>query len=207
MSRTPSRRRSLSSPADTRLPSPAAFPGRTRQGPRSLGWLWRLELQHPALWGGPRAGARCALAGGNPRGSTIALSPPAPFTDANTLKPASTPQARQHFQGERPFQQPGPVQTGCALLPKAPPPSRQWRSSPPPAQAPPLLEGAEMDALSRLVWKQSERNAGFRSRGPRANRGICSHVPGSGNSRGWTSRGLNSGRSSRHRAARNARNG
>jgi transcriptional regulator with XRE-family HTH domain len=99
--------------------------------PGSLGWLWRLELQHPALWGGPRAGARCALAVGNPRCSTIALTPPAPFTYANTLKPASTPQARQHFQGERPFQQPGPVQTGCALLPKAPPPSRQRRGSPP----------------------------------------------------------------------------
>ena len=118
MSRTPGRRRSPSSPADTRLPSPAAFPGGRRQGPGSLGWLWRLELQHHALWGGPRAGARCALAVGNPRCSTIALTPPAPFTYANTLKPASTPQARQHIQGERPFQQPGPVQTGCALLPR-----------------------------------------------------------------------------------------
>jgi hypothetical protein len=56
--------------------------------------------------------------------------------------PASTPQAREHIQGERPAQQPGPVQTGCALLPKAPPPSRQRRGSPPPAPAPPLLEGA-----------------------------------------------------------------
>jgi hypothetical protein len=118
MSRTPSRRRSLSSPADTRLPSPAAFPGGARQVPGSLGWLWRLELQHPALWGGPRAGARCALAVGNPRCSTIALTPPAHFTDANTLKPASTPQAREHIQGEPPSQQPGPVQTGCALLPR-----------------------------------------------------------------------------------------
>ena len=84
MSRTPSRRRSLSSPADTRLPSPAAFPGGARQVPGSLGWLWRLELQHHALWGGPRAGARCALAVGNPRCSTIALTPPAPFTTAST---------------------------------------------------------------------------------------------------------------------------
>ncbi|MBN1205689.1 MAG: SIR2 family protein, partial [Myxococcaceae bacterium] len=66
MSRTPGRRTSLSSPADTRLPSPAAFPGGRRQGLGSLGWLGRLELQHHALWGGPRAGARCALAGGNP---------------------------------------------------------------------------------------------------------------------------------------------
>jgi hypothetical protein len=112
MSRTPSRRRSLSSPADTRLPSPAAFPAGARQGAGSLGWLGRLELQHPALWGGSRAGARCALAVGNPNCSTIALTPVAPFTYANTLKPASTPQARQHIQGERPFQQPGPVQTG-----------------------------------------------------------------------------------------------
>jgi hypothetical protein len=118
MSRTPGLRRSPSSPADTRLPSPAAFPGGTRQGPGSLGWLWRLVLQHHALWGGARAGARCALAVGNPRCSTIALTPPAPFTYANTLKPASTPQAREHIQGERPFQQPGPVQTGCALLPR-----------------------------------------------------------------------------------------
>jgi hypothetical protein len=46
MSRTPSRRRSLSAPADTRLPSPAAFPAGARQGPGSLGFLWRLELQH-----------------------------------------------------------------------------------------------------------------------------------------------------------------
>jgi hypothetical protein len=35
---------------------------------------------------------------------------------ANTLKPASTPQAREHIQAERPAHQPGPVQTGCALL-------------------------------------------------------------------------------------------
>ena len=66
MSRTPGLRRSPSSPADTRLPSPAAFPGGARQGPGFLGLLWRLELQHQALWGGPRAGARCALAVGNP---------------------------------------------------------------------------------------------------------------------------------------------
>ncbi len=32
--------------------------------------------------------------------------------------PASTPQAREHIQGERPAQQPGLVQTGCALLPR-----------------------------------------------------------------------------------------
>jgi hypothetical protein len=86
--------------------------------PGSVGWLWRLELQPPALFCGARAGARCALAVGNPRCSTIALTPAAPFTYANTLKPASTPQAREHIQGERPFQQPGPVQTGCALLPR-----------------------------------------------------------------------------------------
>ena len=54
--------------------------------PGSLGWLWRLELQHHALWGGPRAGARCALAVGNPRCSRIALTPPAPFTYANTRR-------------------------------------------------------------------------------------------------------------------------
>ncbi|SEL58484.1 hypothetical protein SAMN05444354_1078 [Stigmatella aurantiaca] len=83
-----------------------------------LSWLGLLELQHPALWGGPRSGARCALAVGNPSCSTIALTTPAPFTDANTLKPASTPPVRQHFQGERPFQQPGPVHTGYALLPR-----------------------------------------------------------------------------------------
>ena len=115
MSRTPGRRRSHSSPADAPLPSPAASPGGTLQGPGSLGWLGRLELQHHALWAGARAGARCALAVGNPRCSTIALTPPAPFTYANTLKPASTLQAREHIQGERPAQQPGPVQTGCAL--------------------------------------------------------------------------------------------
>ena len=32
--------------------------------------------------------------------------------------PASTPHAGEHVQGERPAQQPGPVQTGCALLPR-----------------------------------------------------------------------------------------
>lgn len=37
-----------------------------------------------------RAGDR-GLAVGNPRCSTIALTPPAPFTDANTLKPAPAP--------------------------------------------------------------------------------------------------------------------
>ena len=143
MSRTPSRRRSLSSPADTRQPSPAAFPGGARQGRSSLGWLWRLELQHHALWGGPRAGARCALAVGNPRCSRIALTSPAPFTYANTLKPASTPQAREHIQGERPAQQPGESPNGVCAPSSAPPPSRQRRGSPPPAPAPPLLEGAQ----------------------------------------------------------------
>jgi hypothetical protein len=86
MSRTPGLRRSPSSPADTRLPSPAAFPGGARQGPGFLGLLWRLELQHQARWGGPRAGARCALAVGNPRCSSIALTPAAPFTYAKTRR-------------------------------------------------------------------------------------------------------------------------
>ena len=71
-------------------PTPAAFPGGARQVPGSLGWLWRLELQHHALWGGPRAGARCALAVGNPRCSTIALTPPAPFTARQHPPPART---------------------------------------------------------------------------------------------------------------------
>ena len=132
MSRTPSRRRSLSSPADTRLPSPAAFPAGARQGPGSLGWLWRLELQHPALWGSARAGARCALAVGNPRCSTIALPPRAPFTYANTLKPAFTPQARQHIRQQRgqgvlhrlvqhrPLRLPPPVRPPALLHPLLP---------------------------------------------------------------------------------------
>jgi hypothetical protein len=38
------------------------------------------------------------------------------------------------------------------------------------------------------------------------NRRTYPHVPGSGNSRGWMSSGLNAGQASRHRAARNARN-
>jgi hypothetical protein len=138
MSRTP---RSLSSPADTHLPSPAAFPAGARQGPGSLGGLRRLELQPPALWGGPRAGARCALAVGNPNCSTIALTPRAPFTDDTPLKPASTPQAREHIPGEHPACAARPSPNGVCAPSSAPPPSRQRRGSPPPAPAPPLLEG------------------------------------------------------------------
>jgi hypothetical protein len=40
-------------------------------------WLWRLEPQHRAAWGGPPAGARLAPAEGNPWCSKIARTPAA----------------------------------------------------------------------------------------------------------------------------------
>jgi hypothetical protein len=129
MSRTPGRRTSPSSPADTRLPSPAAFPGEARQGPGSLGWLERLELQRPALWGGARAGARCALAVGNPRCSTIALTPPAPFTYASTLRLPSQAWHANTSSAFRPAQQPGPSKPRLApLLRLLHPPRRRAHS-------------------------------------------------------------------------------
>jgi hypothetical protein len=118
MSRTPGRRRSFSSPADTRQPSPAAFPRGARQGPGSLGWLWRLELQHHALWGGPRARARCALAVGCPRCSRIALTPPAPFTYANTRR------LPPHLTQVKPVHREGPAQSFCPVHSRRPLPPR-----------------------------------------------------------------------------------
>jgi len=119
MSGTPGRRRTDSSPTDTRLPRPGRpLPGGARQGPGSLGWPWRLELQHHAAWGGPRAGASLAPAGARPRCSRIARTPPASFTDASTLGPASTTCAGEHVERKRPFQQPGPIQARRALLPR-----------------------------------------------------------------------------------------
>jgi hypothetical protein len=60
-------------------------PWRGRQGVWAC-WLWLLEPQHHAAWGGPRAGARRAPAMGNPRCSKIARTPRACFTYANTLR-------------------------------------------------------------------------------------------------------------------------
>jgi hypothetical protein len=81
-----------------------------------LSWPWRRELQHPAAWRGPRAGASLSPAVGRPRCSTIARPPPASFTYASTLKPASTPHAGENVQRERTAQQPRLVQAGRALL-------------------------------------------------------------------------------------------
>lgn len=76
MSRAPSRHRSLSSPADTRLSSPAAFPGGARQVPGSLGWLWRLEL-HASAGGNIAAAATLVIRDrGLPLPAAVALLTP-----------------------------------------------------------------------------------------------------------------------------------
>ncbi|WP_155893340.1 hypothetical protein [Cystobacter fuscus] len=59
----------------------------------------------------------------------------------HSTAPASTPQAREHLQGERPFEQPGESPNGVSAPCPAPPPSRQRLGSPPPAPALPPLEG------------------------------------------------------------------
>jgi hypothetical protein len=60
-------------------------PWRGRQGVWAC-WLWLLEPQHHAAWGGPRAGARRAPAMGNPRCSKIAPTPPPSFRYAKTRR-------------------------------------------------------------------------------------------------------------------------
>lgn len=90
----------------------------------------RLELQHHALFGGPRAGDRCALAVGNPRCSTIALTLPAPSrtpTPAACLHTSSTPT----LPGRTSCAAARPSPNGVCAPSSAPPPSRQRRGSPP----------------------------------------------------------------------------
>jgi hypothetical protein len=83
-SSAPGRCRGRAAPFGTRLPRPPSHEGRGR----SLGLvaLWRRKPQHPAAWGGPRAGARLAPAMANPRCSKIARTPPACFTYAKTRR-------------------------------------------------------------------------------------------------------------------------
>ena len=96
--------------------------------------------QHPALWGGPCAGARFAGRVGSPRCSRMQRPPLGAVTYANTLKPASTPGTSQDVQNERPAQQrkPNPV-AACApsSLPPSPLPravrSPLFLSAPPPS--------------------------------------------------------------------------
>ena len=101
---------------------PAAMPP-YRHGHREVSaaaavWRPALALGH-ALWGGPRAGAGCALAVGNPRWSTGAFTPTAPFTYAKTLKvhPRRARQVAQRCgQGTEPGAgQPGRVRFGRLL--------------------------------------------------------------------------------------------
>jgi hypothetical protein len=63
-----------------------ACPGRAPHQVRGRGPPGCLEPQHPAAWGGPRAGAHLAPAVGKPRCSTIARTPQAPFTYATTRR-------------------------------------------------------------------------------------------------------------------------
>jgi hypothetical protein len=127
----------------TRLPQPPSQEGRGRCLALLAG-CWRLELQHHALWGGPRAGATGAHSPWATPGAPQSLSP--------LLLPSRTPTpaACLHTSSTRTH----PGRTSCAAArpgpngvcppSSAPPPSRQRRGSPPPAPAPPLTAPSDL---------------------------------------------------------------
>src|SRR5215217_387937 len=117
MSRTPSRRRSLSSPADTRLPGPPAFPGGARRGLAVLAACGSFSF-NTTLSGAPLAQGLGAHSPWATPSAPESLSPSCTLHVRQYPPPTSTPHAREQIQGERPALQPGPVQTRCALLPR-----------------------------------------------------------------------------------------
>ncbi len=102
-------------------------------------------------------GAPVAVA--SPKCSRIARPPAASFTDASTLKPASTPHAGEHVEVERPLEQLGESLLAASSPSSAP----RWPLPGAPRSSPPLPLGGAGAGDQRCGSRSSRREADFTS--------------------------------------------